>query len=50
LSQANEETSVTEKRKAEGNYKVEHACSFCGDKFETRLELTTHKRAQHGVV
>jgi ribosomal protein L37AE/L43A len=49
LKQANEESNLEEK-KVKAHHKAEHTCSFCGDKFKTRLELTTHKRERHGVV
>jgi len=28
----------------------QHECSFCNRKFETELELITHKKEQHAVV
>jgi hypothetical protein len=43
LAQLKEKGSIKKKER-------EYKCSFCSDKFKTRLELMTHKREQHGIV
>jgi len=40
-------TQLKEKRSLK---QKEYDCSLCGAKFETRLELITHKKEFHGIV
>jgi len=43
LKQLNEKEVLAKKKKG-------YTCSFCGEKFKTRLAMITHKRERHGVV